>query len=312
MRPLKRFKHFDTLNTAAVIVLTVLLLVVGNIPLQAREQADARAAGFEVFKEAKMAIYQKEWLKAVDLLKTFEKDFPGSHYFDDAVYWLAYSQDKLSTAFKDPLQEVEIKKEALQNLDRLIDTIRDSSWVDDAKTLRIKIYSELVRAGQKEYLQNILETLRTAKESETDLMVVALDALIRLDTEQALPFLEKILKESRSSELRTKIIFIVSNSKDRRLQDLLNRILLEQPRWIKKVEPIYPIDALRNRVQGKVLLEVVTDSGGSVIKATVIKGHPMLRDAAVRAALQWKHEPVPVKDKPVSRVFTVTIDFEIY
>ena len=312
MRPLKRIKHFKTLNTAVVIVIILLLSAMGHIHAKAEQQPGVQAADFGAFKEAKMAIYQKEWLKAVELLKTFEKDFPGSHYVDDAVYWLAYSQDKLSTDFKDPLQETEVKKEALRNLDRLIDTIRDSSWVDDAKILRIKIYSELVRAGHREYLQYILETLKTVKESERDLEVVALDALTRLDVQQALPFLEKVLKQPSASELRTKVLFILSNSSDKRLQDLLDRVLLEQPRWIKKTEPIYPIEALRNNVQGKVLLEVVTDAQGNVVKAAVIKGHPMLRDAAVHAAMQWKHEPAPVNDKPVSRVFTVTINFEIY
>ncbi|MCP4216561.1 MAG: energy transducer TonB [bacterium] len=78
------------------------------------------------------------------------------------------------------------------------------------------------------------------------------------------------------------------------------------------MEPIYPSGALRKKIQGDVVLEVVTGPDGHVEKATVLSGHQLLREAAVKAAMQWVHDPTPVDGKPASRVFTVTLNFEMY
>lgn len=289
------------------ITLMVILFIFTPANLIGEERA------MEIYKEAKMAIYRNDWPKAIDLLKTFEKDFPGSHYMDDSIYWLAYSLNKLSL-YEDPDREVEVKKQALQYLNQLIETRKDSPWADDAKILRIKVSFQLVHGGAGEYLDNILKVVesRAGNETEIDLKVVALDALVQVDTERALPYLETILKETTNEELRSKVVFILNNSRDKRLRSLVRRTLLEKPRWIRKVEPVYPIEALRRLIAGQVTLEVVTDPEGNVIEAAVKKGHPLLRNAALQAVKQWKHEPTPVDGESISRVFTVTITFEIY
>jgi len=44
-------------------------------------------------------------------------------------------------------------------------------------------------------------------------------------------------------------------------------------------------------VYGKVTVRVTMDRAGAVKDARVVQGHPMLREAAVNAAQQWKFEP---------------------
>lgn len=291
----------------------VMLCVFGDL-LRARGQDGEQEKPFAVYKEAKLAIYQKEWHRAVDLLKTMERDFPCGKYSEESIYWLAYSLDKLGMDYKDPERGAAVKKEALDHLNRFISvgTGKGSPWLDDAKILRLKIASDLVRSGRKEYLEYIVGAVNTAEITETDLVAVALDALIRLDVETALPYLEKIIKETKNTELRAKIVFILENSSDKRLRTLLRRTVLAYPRWIRKVEPTYPVEALRKKITGEVVLEVATDPEGNVIKAVVRSGHPLLHEAAVEAAKKWKHAPTPVDGTPTSRLFTVSIVFEIY
>ncbi len=54
------------------------------------------------------------------------------------------------------------------------------------------------------------------------------------------------------------------------------------------VAPKYPTLTLAGRVYGQVTVRVTIDRAGAVRDATVTDGHPMLREAALGAAQQWK------------------------
>ncbi|MCI0470857.1 MAG: energy transducer TonB [Candidatus Aminicenantes bacterium] len=87
---------------------------------------------------------------------------------------------------------------------------------------------------------------------------------------------------------------------------------LIKPKLINMVKPVYPEKALKGQLEGKVLLEVATDSAGNVADLTIAKGHhPLLNDAAVAAVKQWKYEPWLVNGKPMPVKFTVVINFSL-
>lgn len=54
------------------------------------------------------------------------------------------------------------------------------------------------------------------------------------------------------------------------------------------VAPKYPTLTLAGRVYGEVTVRVTIDRAGAVKTAKVTEGHPMLREAAVNAARQWR------------------------
>jgi len=86
---------------------------------------------------------------------------------------------------------------------------------------------------------------------------------------------------------------------------------VQQPRLIKKVEPIYPRAALLARIQGRVIIEAVTDIYGRVITTTVISGHPLLKAAAVEAVRHWVYEPYIIDGNPRPVIFTVNVNFSL-
>lgn len=57
-----------------------------------------------------------------------------------------------------------------------------------------------------------------------------------------------------------------------------------------KVTPTYPELAKKMNVNGAVKVELVVAANGSVKSAKAIGGHPLLIDAAVNAAKQFKYE----------------------
>lgn len=85
-----------------------------------------------------------------------------------------------------------------------------------------------------------------------------------------------------------------------------------QPRQIKRVEPIYPPEAVLARTSGMVILEAVIDKNGKVKDLTVLRHvTPAFDRAAMAAVQQWEYEPVLLNGVPVEVIFTVTVNFSI-
>ena len=84
---------------------------------------------------------------------------------------------------------------------------------------------------------------------------------------------------------------------------------IQSSKLIRRVEPIYPDLAKRARVQGVVLLQVTVDETGNVSDLKIIRGHPLLNQAAVDAVKQWKYSPTLLNGEPVPVIATVTVNF---
>src|SRR5215510_2879980 len=80
---------------------------------------------------------------------------------------------------------------------------------------------------------------------------------------------------------------------------------------IARVEPVYPPLAKAARVSGAVVVEVTIDGKGDVIAAQAISGHPLLKDAAVAAARDWKFAPTQLSGVSVKVIGTLTFNFSL-
>jgi protein TonB len=88
---------------------------------------------------------------------------------------------------------------------------------------------------------------------------------------------------------------------------------ITKPVLEQKVDPKYPEEAKKNRIQGVVKVEAVIDKSGSVIEAKASESpDPSLAKAAVDAVRQWKFKPaVNKKGEPVQVNTTVTVNFRL-
>ena len=73
------------------------------------------------------------------------------------------------------------------------------------------------------------------------------------------------------------------------------------------VAPKYPALTLAGRVDGVVTVRVTIDRAGAVKAADVVKGHPMLREAALDAAQQWQFEESTAAKRTVTLRFSFVI-----
>jgi protein TonB len=86
---------------------------------------------------------------------------------------------------------------------------------------------------------------------------------------------------------------------------------VQESKLIKKVEPIYPELAKRARVEQIVMLETTINEEGLVSNVRVIKGHPLLDQAAVEAVKQWVYQPTYLNGRPMPVIATVTLPFSL-
>jgi TonB family protein len=86
---------------------------------------------------------------------------------------------------------------------------------------------------------------------------------------------------------------------------------IREPRKLRNVNPVYPPDAIQARVQGVVVLECTIDTAGRVSAMRLLRGVPLLAEAAMAAVRQWEYTPTVLNGVPVPVVMTVTVNFKL-
>ena len=86
---------------------------------------------------------------------------------------------------------------------------------------------------------------------------------------------------------------------------------IKAPVKVVNVPPLYPELAQRTRVEDVVILETVIDESGNVTSVRVLRGHPLLNQAALDAVQRWKFTPARLNDEAIPVVMTVTVQFKL-
>jgi len=86
---------------------------------------------------------------------------------------------------------------------------------------------------------------------------------------------------------------------------------IRPPQKIRDVAPRYPAIAQASGVEGIVILEAVISESGTVQNVRVLRGKPLLDEAAADAVRQWRFTPPLLNGEPVPVVMTVTVSFSL-
>jgi TonB family protein len=80
---------------------------------------------------------------------------------------------------------------------------------------------------------------------------------------------------------------------------------------VKKVQPKYPSNSLRLRVEGGVQMLATISKTGDISAVKVLSGDPQLSHAAVDAVKQWKYKPYLLNGLPVEIQTQITVNFKL-
>jgi hypothetical protein len=151
----------------------------------------------EAYREAQRALDRERWDDAAVIFgKIAEGSGPET---DAALYWKAYADWKRK-----------LKKESLDGLRQLMSAYPKSPWVDDAKALE-----QTIRDGKG---------ANTAADADNEeLKLYALDGLMQVEADKAVPVLERMLAGNASARIKERALFVLSQSDSPRAREILLR-----------------------------------------------------------------------------------------
>lgn len=86
---------------------------------------------------------------------------------------------------------------------------------------------------------------------------------------------------------------------------------IKEPKRTHYVAPEYPQIAVSARLQGVVIIEATIDARGKVVDAKILRGLPMLDEAALSAVRQWVYTPTFLDGHPTPILMVVTVTFKL-
>jgi len=82
-------------------------------------------------------------------------------------------------------------------------------------------------------------------------------------------------------------------------------------RIVHRVDPIYPSEALKQKIEGEVMLETLVGEDGTVRDVHAVSGPDLLRPAAVDAVKWWRFEPYDVNGHAALVHTLIEVDFRV-
>jgi len=80
---------------------------------------------------------------------------------------------------------------------------------------------------------------------------------------------------------------------------------------VKRVQPLYPAQAMQMRLEGVVELQANISKTGNITGIKQLSGQSLLGRAAMDAVQQWKYKPYFLNGEPVEVQTQITVNFKL-
>jgi HEAT repeat protein len=190
-----------------------------------------------LWRQGRNAISDEDWKLAEKLFSKIHDDFPKSAYAADSYYWEAFALSRRGGT--------DNIKDAVSLLTRQQERFANASSVKngDSKSLLVRLQGTLARNGDANAAAAITEraggrasrrssdTPPGCKSEDDDDRVEALNALLQMGSDDALPILKKVLarRDACSEVLRRKAVFLVSQKRGDDATDILMETAKSDP-----------------------------------------------------------------------------------
>jgi HEAT repeat protein len=179
-----------------------------------------------LYKSAREALNRNQYRRAADLFAELSKRYPKSSYASDALYWEAFALYR--TGGTEDLKAARARLETQKAM------FPKSATRGDADALAIRIQTELAQRGDQAAAISIERSAQGAGsahaegggtdcDDDSDLRIAALNGLLQMDADRALPILGKVLarRDPGSECLRRKAVFLIAQKRTENTVDQL-------------------------------------------------------------------------------------------
>lgn len=161
-----------------------------------------------LYRDARQALNRGNYESAVELFRRIRDEYRTSKYVGDSYYWEAFALSRSNDR-----DDWEAALGLLETQER---GYPDAATFDDARALYMRIRGMLAKQGDEESAREITESAGLEQGScpaeEDDVRLMALNALLNMDADRAVPILRRVLerRDECSAELRRKAVWLLS------------------------------------------------------------------------------------------------------
>ncbi|MBK7351325.1 MAG: HEAT repeat domain-containing protein [Gemmatimonadetes bacterium] len=281
-----------------------------------------------LYRVAREALNRNQYRKAADTFAELGRRYPRSGYAADALYWEAFALYRLGG-------ENDLRT-ALGRLETQKARFPKAGTSGDAVTLTTRIQGELARRGDAEAAATVTATAgssasgssgssgrgvattratgrstggraggRDACDDDDDVKLAALNAVLQMDSERAMPLLTRVLarRDSGSVCLRRKAVFLVAQKADAGGEDVLIGAARNDPDgevreqavfWLSQVESPKAVAALDSIVQKSTDVELQEKAVFALSQQRGAQAR-----SALRAIAERKDMPRGIREKAI-------------
>ena len=243
-------------------------------PWQAQDPADS------LYRTGREQLNRGDYRRAAGTFARIVDRFPKSTYAGDALYWQAYSLYRIG--------EPGELREAVKVLDRQRREYARAATRGDGDALLARVNGALARLGDSNAAERVTEKGRTipeqpcARGDREDERAEALNALMQMSAENAMPILKAVLakRDACSAELREKAVFLVSQKRTSETEDILLGVVRDDPSQEVKKKAVFWLGQVNTDRAAQALVQM--------LETTTVSSE--LREQAIFALMQQRSE----------------------
>lgn len=175
-----------------------------------------------ILTEGKAHVYNHQWLAARKALDFFTANFNESPMLDEVLFWNAYTcfrqaRDRQSVAG-------DLRGRALGMLETLLKKFPAGPWADDARILRLDIWCDQIRSGERRNQEHLLRALDPAHEKDSRVRRAAIEVLISMKPQFAWKALQREFAHTGAARQRGDLLVLIARFHRDQAAPVLERI----------------------------------------------------------------------------------------
>src|SRR2546423_10498092 len=246
-----------------------------------------------LYRLAREAMSRGDYKRAAEIFHRIPERYPQSAYAGQAIYYEAYSLYR--SGGEDDLNAARDRLNLLKQRDAKV-------WKNDGAVLLTRVCGELAKRGDEDCAADIEKTAQNDppaqggkscpdEDDENDDRIAALNALIQMDAERAMPILKKVIarRDACSAGLREKAVFLISQKRTPETASILMDVAKNDPSQDVREKAVFWL----SQVPGStgLLEEILKGNGDENIKEKALfslsqqnepRAQQTLRDFALR------------------------------
>jgi HEAT repeat protein len=222
-----------------------------------------------LYKAAREAMNRNEFRRAATLFAQIADKYPKSEYAADSYYWRAFALYRAGREedFRDAMTSIETQKKRFPK----------AKTIGDSEELSMRIRGELAKRGDAKSAEEVSSAASasvqcTRDDGEDGIRTAALNALMQMESRNALPILKQVLskRDACSANLRKKAVFILSQHQSAEVVSLMIDVIKNDPARAVREDAVFWLGHVDSDVAASFLENLALTSNDSRLQEKAV------------------------------------------